>query len=268
MEPLFLDIDATRKEPLIQVDPNIVKFLKPHQIEGVKFIWDSCFEKVKMIQDGHKGSGCILAHCMGLGKTLQIVALVHTLIANSHLTNVKRVLILLPINVLTNWRNEFDKWTKNCKTKMKLFDLPDNKGLHKDLMRARLNELDKWSKGGVLMIGYTMYARLVEGKTIKPKKYVEPFREHLLKGPDMIVCDEGHTLKNEKTAISKAVSQVETKRRVVLTGTPLQNNLVEYHCMVSFVKPKLLGTLPEFKNRFANPINNGQHKDSTESDVR
>lgn len=87
-------------------------------------------------------------------------------------------------------------------------------------------------------------------------------------GADLVVCDEGHMLKSEKTNLSKSVYQVETRRRVVLTGTPLQNNLVEYHCMVSFVKPNLLGTLAEFKNRFVNPINNGQHKDSTEADVR
>ena len=52
-------------------------------------------------------------------------------------------------------------------------------------------------------------------------------------GPDMVVCDEGHLLKNEDTALSKAMRKIKTLRRVVLTGTPLQNNLIE--CKIYFI---------------------------------
>lgn len=114
-----------------------------------------------------------------------------------------------------------------------------------------------------------MFVRIVNGKNIKPQKLVESFNKYLLSpGPNLVVCDEGHMLKVATSALNKSVSKFSTARRIVLTGTPLQNNLIEYHCMVSFVKPNLLGTIKEFKNRFANPISNGQHKDSTEADVR
>ena len=86
-------------------------------------------------------------------------------------------------------------------------------------------------------MGYTIFSMLVQGKNIKPKRYVEKFKSFLLSpGPDLVICDEGHQLKNLQSGMSKSVNQIETKRRVVLTGTPLQNNLSEYHCMVSFVK--------------------------------
>lgn len=81
------------------------------------------------------------------------------------------------------------------------------------------------------------------------------------------MCDEGHLLKNEKTHLSIAMNRIKTLRRIVLTGTPLQNNLKEYWCMVQFIKPNLLGTYKEYVNRFVNPITNGQYTDSTQHDI-
>jgi transcriptional regulator ATRX len=120
-----------------------------------------------------------------------------------------------------------------------------------------------------MIMGYDLYKRLANGFGIKNKKNKTELYKYLVDpGPDIVVADEGHILKNAQTALAKCLSKIKTLRRIVLTGTPLQNNLIEYYCMVSFIKPNLLGSQSEYINRFVNPIQNGQHRDSNEEDVR
>lgn len=75
-------------------------------------------------------------------------------------------------------------------------------------------------------------------------------------------------IKNTRADITLALKQVHTQRRIALTGSPLQNNLMEYYCMVDFVREGFLGSSHEFRNRFQNPIENGQHTNSTTHDVK
>ena len=165
VEDVFLDIDSETKKPIIAVDKSIVKYLKDHQIEGVKFLWDSCFEKVDLIKKDHKGSGCILAHCMGLGKTLTTITLVHTILANKELTKVNRVLIMVPVNVLNNWKNEIHQWTGKCKKKVDVYEMPTSASGGYNLVRTRLNELERWfNKGGIFLIGYQIFQILYKAQ--------------------------------------------------------------------------------------------------------
>ncbi|XP_012251898.2 uncharacterized protein LOC105683701 isoform X1 [Athalia rosae] len=157
-------------------------------------------------------------------------------------------------------------------------------------MAARARVIQDWKRrGGVLLIGYELYRQLSLKKPNKAKrKRGQAFKDMVdveeddknkgllddmhsalvSPGPDLVICDEGHRIKNSHASISLALKQMRTKRRIVLTGYPLQNNLLEYWCMVDFVRPNYLGTKSEFCNMFERPIQNGQCIDSTPQDIR
>ncbi|CAB0032757.1 unnamed protein product [Trichogramma brassicae] len=252
-ENLILDYDLEKKKPLLRVDKGIAQHLKYYQKKGVIFMWDSCFESIELTKSS-PGSGCILAHCMGLGKTFQVVTLVYTLLTNK-VTEIKRVLILCPKSTVLNWVDEFNMWQKKAESqsRIQLFQAGESS--------KRKKILHKWhTEGGVLIMSYQKF--FSSSKIKNNQLYL------LDPGADLVVCDEGHILKEKKSQISNLVKRVNTKRRIVLTGTPLQNNLDEYHCIFDFVKPYLLGTEKEYKNLFVNPIKNGQYNNSTDADVR
>lgn len=120
---VVLDYDSKEK-CRITVHPDIVKHLKPHQVDGVKFMYDSCYGSV---DDKHAGSGCILAHCMGLGKTLQLIALLHTLIRHTQLKT-NKILVICPKSTVMNWAEEIERWLGPVRggPSVKVFQFPDS----------------------------------------------------------------------------------------------------------------------------------------------
>lgn len=174
-----------------------------------------------------------------------------------------------------------------------VYSLSDLKGF-----TQRSSEVAKWRKsGGVLLIGYELYRLLFSEEDKKPdkknkddkkkketkskksnansaglseeeyQKLLDEIKGSLVNpGPDLVICDEGHRIKNCNASISKALKEIRTNRRVILTGYPLQNNLIEYWTMVDFVRPDYLGSKQEFANMFERPIQNGQCRDSSAYD--
>ncbi|XP_070139732.1 transcriptional regulator ATRX homolog isoform X4 [Drosophila kikkawai] len=273
---LILDyIESTKT--FIAVDKDIVKQLKPHQKDGVKFMYDSCYGGTDL-SNTNSGSGCILAHCMGLGKTLQLIALLHTVISYEEL-NTYKMLVLCPKSTVMNWADEFHHWLSPLKSKntIKVFLLPDSSDVSEKLLVLKEWSLSTKGKAGCLLMGYEAFRALVFyhsykykgcGTTSKLENIRDKVKKYLLQpGADIVVCDEGHIIKNSKSAVSLAVAKINTPKRIILTGTPIQNNLKEYYSMVNFIKPLYLGTEREFANLYANPIKNGQHKDSSKKDI-
>uniref|UniRef100_A0A0K2TD83 Helicase ARIP4like [Pundamilia nyererei] n=1 Tax=Lepeophtheirus salmonis TaxID=72036 RepID=A0A0K2TD83_LEPSM len=287
---ILINIGHPKEDSDVFLIPQLEKIVKPHQIGGIRFLYDNIIESLSNYNS--IGYGCILAHSMGLGKTIQVVCFTDIFL---RYTPGKRVLIIVPINTIQNWLNEYNQWIPSSSSSTyswskeieprdyEVFILNDNcKNLDQ---RGRL--IENWySKGGVLLMGYELYRQLANKKPRKKRKRKGPecidieeedkekvtldsVQSALVDpGPDLIICDEGHRIKNSHASISSALKAVKTRRRVVLTGYPLQNNLMEYWCMVDFVRPNFLGTKTEFANMFERPIQNGQCADSLTKDVR
>lgn len=114
-------------------------------------------------------------------------------------------------------------------------------------MNAKLKILKSWSEcgkdannkqAGCLLLGYEAFRSLVfyhnskKSKQNYTEKELERFQQNIHKylldpGADLVVCDEGHMIKNQRSTTSMAVNEIRTRRRIVLTGTPIQNNLKE-----------------------------------------
>lgn len=295
---VLVNINHPAEEKDIYLAPQLAKAVKPHQIGGIRFLYDNLIESLDRYKTS-SGFGCILAHSMGLGKTLQVISFIDILLRN---TEAHTVLAIVPVNTLQNWLSEFNLWLPPQESlppdsdpalltgrTFKVHILNDE---HKTTL-ARAKVVEDWSRdGGVLLMGYEMYRLLsmkksfVMGKKRKSKKPAGPIiidldeedrQQELMKGieksiarpgPDVVICDEGHRIKNYHASTSQALKNIRSRRRVVLTGYPLQNNLIEYWCMVDFVRPDFLGTRQEFSNMFERPILNGQCVDSTPQDVR
>ncbi|XVF06452.1 hypothetical protein REPUB_Repub06bG0049200 [Reevesia pubescens] len=249
-------------EEAVRIPPSISAKLKVHQIAGIRFMWENIIQSITKVRSGDKGLGCILAHTMGLGKTFQVIAFLYTAMRIVDL-GLKTALIVTPVNVLHNWRQEFMKWRPSEVKPLRVFML-------EDVPRERRVEwLAKWrAKGGIFLIGYAAFRNLSLGKHVKDRHIARDICHALQDGPDILVCDEAHTIKNTRADTTQALKQVKCQRRIALTGSPLQNNLMEYYCMVDFVREGFLGSSHEFRNRFQNPIENGQHTNSTHEDVK
>ncbi|XP_036389986.1 helicase ARIP4-like isoform X2 [Megalops cyprinoides] len=295
---VLVNINHPANERDLFLAPQLARAVKPHQIGGIRFLYDNLVESLERYRNS-SGFGCILAHSMGLGKTLQVISFIDILLRH---TGAHTVLAIVPVNTLQNWLAEFNLWLPAPEALPPDGDpnhvLPRSFKVHilndeHKTTAARAKVVSDWStEGGVLLMGYEMYRLLslkksfVAGRKKKSKKPTGPViidldeedrQQELLKGiekalarpgPDVVICDEGHRIKNCHASTSQALKNIRSRRRVVLTGYPLQNNLIEYWCMVDFVRPDFLGTRQEFSNMFERPILNGQCIDSTPQDVR
>ncbi|GME38095.1 SNF2-related protein [Neofusicoccum parvum] len=258
------------KDGAIYIHPSIGSRIKTHQVEGVKFMWR------ELVEAGHTDpQGCLLAHTMGLGKTMQTITLLVTIAeaAGSPDEHVRsqipqelrrmQVLILCPASLVNNWLDELHEWIPESTSKKIGVIREINAEIAID---KRLQRIHKWHrKGGILVMSYEMLRTLLSEK--QPSKFSEEERgtieRRLLDGPSIIIADEAHRLKTSNSSLRHIVERFESKSRVALTGSPLANNLVEYWSMIDWISPGFLGSQKEFRAHFVEPIEEGLYKDSS-----
>ncbi|ETE68229.1 hypothetical protein L345_05977, partial [Ophiophagus hannah] len=159
-------------------------------------MWDCCCESLKKTKKS-AGSGCILAHCMGLGKTLQefsyfmewsglefsfqknpvVVSFLHTVLLSDKL-DFRTALVVCPLNTALNWMNEFEKWQEGLEDDEKL-EVAELATVKRPQERGFM--LQRWQdEGGVMIIGYEMYRNLAQGRNVKSRKLKEIFNKSLV----------------------------------------------------------------------------------------
>ena len=242
-------VEEHPKVPVV-IDPRLAKVLRPHQVEGVKFL----YRCVTGLLDA-KANGCIMADEMGLGKTLQCIALMWTLLKQSPepgKSTIQKCVIACPSSLVRNWANELVKWLgKEAVTPFAV----DGKGSKDEL----ITQLRQWCVASgravvrpVLIVSYETLRLNVGELNNTPI--------------GLLLCDEGHRLKNGESQTFEALNGLNVSRRVILSGTPIQNDLSEYFSLLNFANPSLLGTRMEFRKQYELPILRGRDAAGTEAD--
>ncbi|EPS34399.1 hypothetical protein PDE_09363 [Penicillium oxalicum 114-2] len=215
---------AHRIQETVNEQPSILVggTLKEYQLKGLQWM-------ISLYNNNLNG---ILADEMGLGKTIQTISLITYIIEKKR--NNGPFLVIVPLSTLTNWNLEFEKWAPSV-TKV-VYKGPPN-------ARKQQQQQIRWGQFQVLL---TTYEYIIKDRPILSK----------IKWAHMII-DEGHRMKNASSKLSSTLSTYyHTRYRLILTGTPLQNNLPELWALLNFVLPNIFKSVKSFDEWFNTPFAN------------
>ena len=207
--------------------------LYQYQREGVKWMWE-------LYRAEHGG---ILGDDMGLGKTIQTIAYLQALFL---MEEISTAMLVMPLSLINNWQEEFKKWAPEIRVEL----------FHGSKNERERNVKKVIKRGGVVLTTYGIIEKNVEFLVNTAFKW------------DYLVLDEGHKIKNP-TKTSKAMRNVPCNHRLLISGTPIQNNLKELWALFDFVsRGKLLGTMTTFKMNYITPIERGREKDASKGEAK
>ena len=241
-----------------------------YQKTCVQWLWELYSQK----------TGGIIGDEMGLGKTIQVIAF----LAGLHYSGLleKPVLLVVPATVMNQWVNEFHRWWPPLRCVI-LHSI--GSGMTKSLIRSEEQLEDHLEQETADSSNEQISMRMANNQ-VNAKEIVDRVMEkgHVLvttyvglriyskyilpREWGYVVLDEGHKIRNPNLEISLACKRVKTHNRVILSGTPIQNNLIELWSLFDFVFPGRLGTLPVFEQQFAVPINMGGYANASNVQVQ
>ncbi|CEP16839.1 hypothetical protein [Parasitella parasitica] len=205
--------------------------LKEYQLQGLKWM-------VSLYNNRLNG---ILADEMGLGKTIQTISLVTYLIEKKRQNG--PYLIIVPLSTLTNWSLEFEKWAPS----VSMICYKGTPDIRKDIQKKQIKHRD-------FQVLLTTFDYIIKDRPVLSK----------IKWQYMII-DEGHRMKNTQSKLNMVLRQYYYARyRLILTGTPLQNNLPELWALLNFVLPKIFNSVKSFEEWFNTPFSNQGVQDKVE----
>ena len=213
-----------KKGTTLKVQPTIISggLMRDYQLEGLNWM-------IRLQENGING---ILADEMGLGKTLQSISIIAYM--HQHLGITGPHLIMVPKSTLSNWCNEFNRFCPTIRV-MRFHGSKEEREeiVHKNLQPTKTQETRAWD------VCITTY------------EVVNLERNSLCKiAWRYLVIDEAHRLKNEASQFSQTVRQLQTQYRLLLTGTPLQNNLHELWALLNFLLPEVFSSSEQFDDWF------------------
>ncbi|KAH9612830.1 hypothetical protein KSS87_021563 [Heliosperma pusillum] len=224
-----------------ELPPKISKMLYPHQREGLKWLWSlHC-----------QGKGGILGDDMGLGKTMQIAGY---LAGMFHSRLIKRAMIVAPKTLIPHWIKELSVVGLSKMIKEYFGTCP--KLRHYELQYLLQDK-------GILLTTYDIVRN--NTKQLCGAQICDEDDAPLW---DYMILDEGHLIKNPSTQRAKSLLEIPCVHRIIISGTPIQNNLKELWALFNFCCPDLLGDKQGFKEKYENPILRGNDKKASERDKR
>lgn len=248
------ECDALKNDASIPVDEVIIKLKHENKSQEYAKIEENCNENISnsqieipfllklkmreyqvaglewMVRLYKKGLNGILADEMGLGKTIQTISLLAYLAC--YMENWGPHLIVVPTSVMLNWEMEFKRWLPSFKV-ITYFGNP------KERQRKRMG----WSDPNAFNVCIASYTLILQDAHIFKRKQWQ-----------YLILDEAQNIKNFKSQKWQVMLSFNTERRLLLTGTPLQNNLMELWSLLHFLMPHIFASHHDFKTWFSDPL--------------